>query len=44
VTLTIGQIKPPKMSEISVEKISIDNIQKLPVLLRDKKHECILAY
>jgi len=32
------------MSETSAEKMSIHNTQKLPFLLRDKKHECSLAY
>jgi len=27
-----------------VEKMSINNNQKLAFLLRDKKHECSLAY
>ena len=33
-----------QIPEISVEKMSIHNTQKFPVLLRDKKHECSLAY
>jgi len=31
------------MPEISVEKMSAHNSQKLPFLLPDKKHECSLA-
>jgi len=36
--------KPLQISEISVEEMSIHYTQKLPFLLRDKKHECKLAY
>jgi len=32
------------MPEVSVEKMSIHNTQRLPFLLRDKKYECSLAY
>jgi len=40
VTSSIGYIKPPKVPEISVEKMSIHSTQKLPFLLRVKKREC----
>jgi len=38
-----AKFKPPKIPEISVEKLTTHNIQRIPFLLPDKK-ECSLAY